>query len=286
MNLKAYANQIKKQLENAGVSSPAFEVALLFEKVFSLSRTQLLSPEREIDENLEENREKMTRLEAMVSRRIEGYPLQYLLGEWEFFGLPFWVGEGVLIPRPDTETVVEQALALLKGKEAPRILDLCSGSGCIAIALAHERPDSRVTAVELSEKAFSYLARNRKRNQAVNLTAVQGDALDTGCVDGKFDLIVSNPPYIRPEEMEALQKEVRFEPKMALRAEEEGLFFYKRISRLWKGRIRPGGYLLFEIGWKQAAQVMGILRQEGFMQVDCAKDYGGNDRAVWGRSNR
>ncbi|MBC8570892.1 peptide chain release factor N(5)-glutamine methyltransferase [Oscillospiraceae bacterium NSJ-54] len=254
---------------------------MLFERVFSVPRDQLHDLDAPLDEGDPAVRERMAVMEKLVERRAGGYPLQYLLGEWEFFGLPFYVGEGVLIPRPDTEVVVERALFLLRGKSAPRVLDLCSGSGCIAVAIAQERPDSRVTAVELSEAAFGYLKRNVERHGGA-VRPVWGDALDTGIVGGDFALIVSNPPYIRPEAMDSLQREVGYEPRMALEAPERGLYFYREIAARWRERLTPGGILLFEVGFDEAKEVAGILRAAGFTGVRSAKDYGGNDRAVWG----
>lgn len=282
MKLRDYVRQIQKQLESAGVEAPALEAALLFETAFSLSRARLTDPAALLDETAPGIRRRMAALEGLVQRRCGGEPLQYILGEWEFYGLPFFVGEGVLIPRPDTEVVVERALIFLREKKSPRVLDLCSGSGCIAVSIAHERPDSRVTAVELSEKAFGYLTRNVERN-GVSVRTVLGDALEMGAAEGNFDLIVSNPPYIRPEDMEQLQREVRHEPRMALEAPEGGLHFYKEIARRWKERLNPGGILLFEVGFDQAGEVSEILAGQGLTGVSSAKDYGGNDRAVWGR---
>ena len=167
------------------------------------------------------------RLMRQACRRLEGEPLQYILGEWEFFSLPFKVGPGVLIPRPDTECLVEQALGYIKDNPAQRIIDLCSGSGAVAVAIAYNAPLCRVTALEKEPEAFGYLERNIRRNQTDNVDAVCADLFDGPCALGLFDLIVSNPPYIRSEEIGLLEPQVRREPRAALDGGEDGLTFYQ-----------------------------------------------------------
>ena len=166
----------------------AHEALTLLEHLFSLSRTSLLI---HMDEDCDE--QKISSFKQMAARRLAGYPLQYLLGEWEFFGLPFYVGEGVLIPRADTEVLVETALELCDGMFSPVICDLCSGTGCIPIALSKNLPSqASLTAVELSEQALSYLYRNKERHRCDNLTVVQADVL-TWQPDRQFDLITASP---------------------------------------------------------------------------------------------
>lgn len=217
-------------------------------------------------------------LENWLSRRQKGEPLQYLLGEWEFWGLPFEVGEGVLIPQPDTEILVEQSLAAVKDKTAPTILDLCAGSGCVAIALAHELPNARVTAVELYDSAFSYLERNIKLN-SVKVTAVKADVLSAPPekLQGEYDLIVSNPPYIAFDERGKLSAEVLFEPEQALFADQNGLAFYRAIAEHWLPLLKEGGTLAVEIGYRQAEAVRGVFSD---YDTEVHTDYGGNDRVI------
>ena len=184
---------------------PPHEVQLLLEHLTALSRTALLL---RMDDPAPDRMPQQ--LNEMVQRRLTGYPLQYLLGEWEFFGLPFFVGEGVLIPRADTEVLVETALELCDGMLAPRVCDLCSGSGCIPIALSRHLPEqANLTAVELSDAALGYLQKNVQRHRCSNLTVVQADVL-TWQPQQLFDLITSNPPYISDREMLELQPEVRW----------------------------------------------------------------------------
>ena len=256
----------------------AHEALTLLEHLFSLSRTSLLI---HMDEDCDE--QKISSFEQMAARRLTGYPLQYLLGEWEFFGLPFYVGEGVLIPRADTEVLVETALELCDGMFSPVICDLCSGTGCIPIALSKNLPSqASLTAVELSEQALSYLYRNKERHRCDNLTVVQADVL-TWQPDRQFDLITANPPYISRQEMESLQPEVRCEPQMALLAPEEGLAFYRVLSDRCRSFLRPGGWLVFEIGYRQGEAVSALLQQNGYSDIRLIADYNGNDRVVTGR---
>lgn len=246
---------VEERLIEVGVDSVAFE-----------ARQLLIAAEDE------------AQLENWLSRREKGEPLQYLLGEWEFWGLPFEVGEGVLIPQPDTEILVEQSLAAIKDKTAPTILDLCAGSGCVAIALAHELPNARVTAVELYDSAFSYLERNIKLN-SVKVTAVKADVLSAPPekLQSEYDLIVSNPPYIAFDERGKLSAEVLFEPEQALFAEENGLAFYRAIAEHWLPLLKEGGTLAVEIGYRQAEAVRGIFSA---YDTEVHTDYGGNDRVI------
>lgn len=254
------------------------EVRLLLEHLFSLSQTSLLI---HFDDPCDSS--KMEHFKEMVSKRKTGYPLQYLLGEWEFFGLPFYVGEGVLIPRADTEILVETALELCDGMFSPKICDLCSGSGCIPIAMSKNLPEeSSLTAVELSDDAFYYLKKNKERHQCDNLKLIQADVL-TWQPEETFHLITSNPPYISKEEMQTLQPEILAEPKMALQAEENGLYFYRILSDRYRSFLKKNGWLVFEIGYLQGNAVSQLLLDNGFTDVRVIPDYNGNDRVVIGQ---
>lgn len=218
------------------------------------------------------------RLEKICKLRCKGYPLQYIFGEWEFFSLDFAVGPGVLIPRADTELLVERALEHLKGQTAPVVVDLCSGSGCIAIALKKNCRQATVLAVEKSKKAFKYLVKNIKSN-GVEVEAVLLDALR---FKRHCDMIVCNPPYIETAVLSGLQREVSYEPKAALDGGRDGLRFYRSISQNATDMLTPNGRILFEIGYNQAESVRQILLNSGFCDVEVYKDYGGNDRVVSG----
>lgn len=229
-------------------------------------------------------------------RRSAGYPLQYILGKWEFYGLPFRVGEGVLIPRPDTETLVDETLkhAAAMNREKINIVDLCSGSGCIAVALAKNLGDkAQLYAVELSSEAFPYLLENVRANE-VNVKLLKGDVMNGGIMENfrdpenedeyiTIDCIVSNPPYLTDKEMDELQKEVTFEPQTALYGGNDGLKFYRVISCLWKEILRKDGLLIFEIGTEQEADMRKILTDSGFTDIFTANDATGAVRVIGGR---
>lgn len=253
------------------------EAQLLLEHLCGLSHTALLI---HFDDLCAE--EICAPFQQLVARRKTGYPLQYLLGEWEFFGLPFYVGEGVLIPRPDTEVLVEKAMELCDGLFAPQVCDLCSGTGCIPIAMSQHLPDSaQLTAVELSDQALVYLRKNAERHACSNLTIVQADVLQWQ-PQQSFDLITANPPYISADEMQTLAPEVLQEPRMALEAEENGLQFYRILSDRCRSYLKPDGWLLFEVGYQQGQAVRALMEQNGFDRVRIISDYGGNDRVVLG----
>lgn len=216
-------------------------------------------------------------------RRAKHEPLQYLLGAWEFYGLRIEVGQGVLIPRADTETLVEAALDRLKQTASPRIMDLCTGSGCIALALKSQMPDADVTGIEKSAEAMKFAEKNRSA-LGLDITLVPGDVLqaETAAAFTGLDCIVSNPPYLTADDMAHLQQEVTYEPASALDGGADGLHFYREITRLWRDALKPGGLLAFEIGCTQGADAAEILRQNDFEQIAVLRDLNGNDRVVQG----
>lgn len=270
-------NSTKKKLEKAGVEDYIFESKQIIKHITGLSATQILSCyNRPLTEYQENN------LIALVHQREVRYPLQYIFGEWDFYGRSYYVGPGVLVPRADTETVVEKALEFLKDKENCEILDLCAGSGCIGITLAKEKIFSKVTMVEKFEEALRYTVKNIERNKAENATALQGDVFEKCAGDGKYDLIVSNPPYISETEMEIISPETKFEPETALKAEDDGLEFYKAITENYKDSLKNGGMLCFEVGFTQAEKVKAILENAGFYDVQIKKDLNDVERVVAG----
>lgn len=264
------------QLEQAGAFAPAFELSCLIHAATGLEE----AAQRAVEELPSAQEDAV---QALVARRCAGEPLQYILGEWEFYGLPFYVGEGVLIPRGDTETLVDAALSLCKGLPAPRIADFCSGSGCVAVALAKHLPKASVLAVELSDAAYPYLLRNTLRNAAENVTPLHADALAQHAAFRGFDVIVSNPPYIPDGELEALAPEVRREPRMALSGGADGLCFYRALVNVCRERLAPGGWLALECGDKQAAQVRALLCENGYTEIGSRRDLEGFERVVTGR---
>ena len=220
----------------------------------------------------------------MKQRRIR-YPLQYILGSWSFFGREFSVGPGVLIPRADTELLVETALGLIKNTENAEIIDLCAGTGCIGISLGLEKADSSVTLVEKYPEAARYSAMNIADNRAFNGTLLNGDvALGDGNTKS-YDLIVSNPPYITNEDMKKLQPEVEFEPYTALKGGDDGCDFYRAIIKNYLPSLKKGGHIVFEVGIGEAETVAELLRSAGLSGVECRRDYGEVDRVVFGTLN-
>lgn len=274
---KAY-RKTKDILTEAGFEAPAFEALCLVEKVFGFNRLALITR----GEETAATDEKLALLAELTEKRLSHEPLQYLLGKWSFMGIDLLVGEGVLVPRDDTEVVTSLCIDFLSGKENPSVIDLCAGSGAISLAL-EKYANCKVTAVELSDKAFSYLTQNIKlNNSAVN--ALNGDIFEChkDIADNSLDLIVSNPPYIKSADIASLQKEVQHEPAMALDGGESGLDFYRRIIPLWKSKLKAGGALAFELGEGQYDEVSRILADNGFGGITESIDFGGIQRAIIG----
>ena len=277
MTIRQFQRTLEQDLAALGAESPRFDAAQLLrwlsgqDQAWLIAHTGDACPE-----------DWQARSVDALHRLENGEPLQYLLGEWEFYGLPLAVGPGVLIPRADTETIVETCLLALAPVPAPAIWDLCSGSGAIALALASRRPDARILAAELSEEALPYLRQNIAALAPDQVTAVQTDVL-TQLPDGLCDLIVSNPPYITGADMQTLSPQVRREPELALYGGEDGLRFYRQLTHSCYDHLRPGGWLIFEIGYDQGESVPALLRQRGFDQVFCRNDLAGVPRCAGGR---
>lgn len=220
-------------------------------------------------------------LEQAVRRRCEGYPLQYLLGEWDFYRQTYEVSEDCLIPRADTEILVEKGISLLP--KGARFLDLCTGSGCVAVSVLCERRDTRGVAVDLFEPTLALAERNaRKNGVADRLTLIRADVLQSpppSVPSGQFDAIFSNPPYIRADVMPTLQREVQFEPAAALCGGEDGLDFYRAILKEWQTVLKKDGFFLFEIGYDQGKALCSLGVAYG-LQATLYPDYGGRDRVV------
>ena len=264
-----------QKLRASGKENSDFDARCLLEFVLNLNPTQyLLNRSEEVDSVCAE------KFLSLVERRSNGEPLQYILGKWEFMGLPFYVGEGVLIPRPETEMLVEYALDFLKDKKNPVVIDLCSGSGCIAISVAKHLPNAKVYAVEKSDLAFPYLKKNIWLNCVFNVSAVHGDIFDSTLLsDIKPDLILSNPPYIRSSEIASLQSEVRNEPSMALDGGEDGLVFYREIANGWLDRLGTGGAIAVECAEDQTEDIIRMF-SEKTQYAEAFNDLSGLPRTV------
>lgn len=273
--LKDLYLKLRGILSEAEIEAPELEARLLIEGVTGMNRaSQIANSNSEISGEIQE------KLISMAQKRAEHLPLQYILGKWSFMGFEFKVGEGVLIPRDDTEVLVGLCLDYLKNSNGKTALDLCAGSGAISVAL-DKLANADVTAVELSDKAYNFLLENIK---GTNIKPHKGDIFE--CYRDfeakSFDLIASNPPYIKTDEIETLQTEVGYEPKTALDGGADGLDFYRAIARRWTPLLKSGGAMAFELGEGQAEYVGGLMADHGYINIKTAKDLGGTDRAIIG----
>ena len=229
-------------------------------------------------------------MESAVSRILAGEPLAYVLGQWDFYGMTLQVNSGVLIPRDDTCAVTELAIKkALFLDSSPRILDLCTGSGCIGLAIAHRVKDARVTLADVSQEAMAVAKKNISLQKlSGRVSCVRADALgEPATFLGKFDMIVSNPPYITTQEMEELPVSVKdFEPHLALHGGADGLDFYRAIAANYAKAMKPGGYLCFEFGMGQGDAVCEILETNGYTVLERSRDYNDRERAVIARFGR
>ena len=266
--------ETRQRLKEAGVEEWKTDAWLLFSAASGLSRSRYL-----LDEDKPFPKEKEETLGQMATRRAKREPVQYLLGEQDFYGRPFRVEPGVLIPRQDTEVLVEEALKGLA--PGSRVLDLCTGSGCILVSILCEGKGLAGTGTDISPKALALAKENAERN-GTHADFVQGDLFEN--VEGTYDLIVSNPPYIPTGDIEGLMPEVRdFEPHLALDGSGDGLSFYRRIAAEGQDYLSDGGKLYLEIGNTQAREVCGLLEAEGWEHINVRKDLAGNDRVVCAR---
>ena len=252
------------------------EAELVLTHVLNCDRLSLY-----LNKDIDLGEDKSLLISSILKRRIKGEPVQYILGTTEFMGLEFKVDKRVLIPRPETEILVEAAIEAIKesGITSPEILDLGTGSGCIAISLAKNIPDCKITATDISPEALEVATRNAYLNQ-VQIEFMRSD-LFAALGPQRFDLIISNPPYVSTQELNTLAKEISFEPVLALEAGFDGLDFYRRIISQAAGWLKEGGLLVFEVGQNQAGRVRDMLRwREKFDDVSIIKDYNNIQRVV------
>lgn len=280
MNIEQAYRYCKKTLEKSGVCDPAFETMCIFEQKFSLNRAEIITHGGE-----EFSEKNLTELQQIIDKREIKEPLQYILGIWDFCGFEFFIGEGVLIPRDDTEVVLNLCLDFLKERDSKTAVDLCAGSGAISVALK-KLANADVTSVELSDKAFPYLEKNIKHNNA-DIKLFKGDIFEChkDFDDSLFDLIVSNPPYIKSDDIKTLQDEVQKEPKMALDGGTDGFDFYRAIIKNWSKKLKKFGALAFELGEGQADYVAELMNTEGFKHIKTEADLSGIKRAIIGIKN-
>ncbi len=274
----------KNQLKQGKIQEYQLDAWLLLEHVFQVSKTWYFVHETEIVDV-----EKAEQYEALIQRRKNHVPLQQITEEGYFYGMKFYVNQHVLIPRQDTEILVEEVLklcgSLWKQEENHlQILDLCTGSGCILLSLLANLKQAEGTGVDLSLEALEVAKRNA-RELEIPAKWLHSDLFEQ--VDRSYDVIVSNPPYIRTSVIEDLMEEVRLhEPRMALDGKEDGLYFYRKIIREVEGYLKPGGILAFEIGYDQGEAVSGLMKNQGYEQIQVVQDLAGLDRCVTGIRNQ
>ena len=275
---------IRQQLRRAGIEAATLEARELVCFGTGKSREALQQ-----DGGLYAAPETERRVRELVERHLAGEPVAYLIGEWEFYGLPLDISRDVLIPRLDTEVLAEQAILLARAAgEGARVLDLCAGSGCVGLAVAANVPGCRVVLTDVSEGALRICRQNVRRNDLnARVTCVQADARqDPPAALWDFDVIVSNPPYIPSRDIQGLDPSVKdYEPRMALDGGDDGLDFYRVIARKWKSALRLGGTLLFEVGMGQDRDVEAILSGESYEHIRSFQDTGGIWRVVTGEVN-
>jgi release factor glutamine methyltransferase len=268
------------RFERHGIASARLDAELLAARAFGRSRVELYM---HFDQPLDEG--ELAAYRGLVERRLADEPVAYILGRKEFWSLDLEVSSAVLVPRPDTETLVEQALdslaAMPSGERPRRLADVGTGSGAIALALKHERPDDDVFAVDVSPEALA-IARGNAERLGIAVTFVLGNLVEPLAELGPFDLIASNPPYIPSGDIDGLPANVRREPRLALDGGEDGLALVRRLAAAAPGMLAPGGVLAIEIGAGQAAEATEILRRNGFARVGTRQDLAGIERVVHG----
>ena len=275
-NLYSVYREAIKSLSEAGCDSPEFDAQQLVSFCLGMNKTQLLlNSGNPVEEG------KLLFFEDCVKRRCNHEPLQYIIGMWDFHRFTFKVGEGVLIPRPETELLVEFAADKIQKNNFKVVYDLCCGSGCIGLTVAKLFPTVKVICVDISDKAIEYTTMNKEFLGADNVTIVKADVLDNVGFLGlpRPDIILSNPPYIKTEEIKTLQPEIAFEPFMALDGGADGLVFYRSLSEGWYTYINKGGYIAMEIGEDQGADVLSLFLDKA-EKARVIKDASGLDRVV------
>ena len=271
---------IRRRLRAADSGDPTLEARELVAFACGKTKEELLR-----DGRLYVTPEVEARVRALVQRHLDGEPPAYLIGEWEFYGLPLDISRDVLIPRPDTEVLAGLAIDFVKTQGECRVLDLCAGSGCVGLAVASQCPGSRVVLGELSEGALRICRQNIRRNGlSGRVVPMQMDALAPPPAQlGEFRCLVSNPPYIPAGDIPGLDPSVRdFEPHMALDGGEDGLDFYRNLAGEWKNALSVGGKIFLEVGIGQADDVLRLLRTQGFGDLEITKDLNGIPRVVHG----
>lgn len=269
-------------LRQRGIEAFGLEAKLIVSKAAGKTVAELMR-----DLNLYTSDAIAERVSDFTGRRLRGEPIAYISGSWEFYGLPMIITPDVLIPRPDTEVIVDTAKEILTGRIMDaRVLDLCCGSGCISCAIGHEMPATHLVAVDISALALDVCRKNFALNRlGSRAICMQADAMSSPPLGmGSFDMIVANPPYVPTDEIQMLDTSVKdYEPVWALDGGKDGLDFYRAIIKYWKVVLRDNGYILFEVGEDQADDVINMLLSAGFSSADTRKDTSGTERVVIGK---
>ena len=271
---------VRQRLRESGVESSTLEARELVCFGTGKSREEL-----QRDSRLYASPEREAQVRRLVERRMAGEPVAYLIGEWEFYGLPLDISQDVLIPRTDTEVLAEQAIAYIQTLGECRVLDLCAGSGCVGLAIAPQAPQARVVLGEIDDSALKICRQNiRRNNLSARVMPIQMDAREKPARSlGEFQCIVSNPPYIPTGDIAGLEASVRdYEPHMALDGGADGMDFYRSIAEQWKETLTPGGRIYFEVGIGQADAVLRLMRSQGFGDLQIIKDHHKIPRVVLG----
>ena len=271
---------VRQRLRESGVEASTLEARELVCFGTGKSREEL-----QRDSRLYASPEREAQVRRLVERRMAGEPVAYLIGEWEFYGLPLDISQDVLIPRADTEVLAEQAIAYIQQLGECRVLDLCAGSGCVGLAIASQAPQARVVLGEIDDSALKICRQNIRRNSlSARVMPIQMDAREKPARSlGEFQCIVSNPPYIPTGDIAGLEASVRdYEPHMALDGGADGMDFYRSIVEQWKEALTPGGRIYFEVGIGQADAVLRLMRSQGFGDLQIIKDHHKIPRVVLG----
>ena len=274
MTIKQAITKGMIMLKSNNVESPKLKARLLLQYILDKPRQYII-----VYDNKEIDKQQQWQYFVNIEKLTKGVPLQHITHRQEFMKMDFFVDENVLIPRPDTEILVEEVIKIAQKYNLPRILDLCTGSGAIAISLKKFVPNADITAVDISEKALEIAKKNAEKLEA-KINFVKSDLFDK-LDNRKFDIIVSNPPYIRKDEIKKLSEEVQKEPKIALDGGEDGLDFYRIITEQAINYLKTGSFLCFEIGYNQKNDVIKIIEDEqNYKNTYCKKDLYGNDRII------
>lgn len=260
--------------EMSFTDSPEFDTICIFEDLLGISKSKIYFNDNVVTD------EQIKIAKEAINHRKKGEPLQYILGKWDFYDLTFYVGEGVLIPRPETETLVDFALEKIKDIELPVIYDLCAGSGCIGLTIAYHRKDAKVYLLEKEEAALKYLKSNKEKYNLDNAQIIQGDLFNIDFSQiPQANVILSNPPYIPASEIKCLQKEVQFEPVTALDGGIDGLDFYRCMAQKWISQVKKGGYVALECGEEQSVDIISLFSGK-YSEKQVIYDFNNIDRIV------